>query len=148
VTIRSIEIFTDGACSGNPGPGGWAAILRSGKHEREISGGESSTTNNRMELMAAIRGLDALKKPSEVVIHTDSRYVMDGITRWLPRWKLNGWRTTTKKPVKNDDLWRQLDAAASRHKLSWKWVAGHSGHAENERADALARAAIASLKQN
>ena len=143
-----VTIYTDGACSGNPGPGGWAAILRSGKHEREISGGESSTTNNRMELMAAIRGLDALKKPSEVVIHTDSRYVMDGITRWLPRWKLNGWRTTTKKPVKNDDLWRQLDAAASRHKLSWKWVAGHSGHAENERADALARAAIASLKQN
>ena len=146
MTIRSIEIFTDGACSGNPGPGGWAAILRSGKHEREISGGETSTTNNRMELMAAIRGLEVLKKPSEVMVYTDSRYVMDGITRWLPRWKLNGWRTTDKKPVKNDDLWRALDAAASRHKLSWKWVAGHSGHAENERADALARAAIEALR--
>jgi ribonuclease HI len=146
--MAAVEIFTDGACSGNPGPGGWAAILRSGKHEKEISGGETPTTNNRMELMAAICGLEALNKPSEVVVYTDSRYVMDGITRWLPRWKLNGWRTTDKKPVKNDDLWRALDAAASRHKLSWKWVAGHSGHAENERADALARAAIESLKRN
>ena len=148
MTIRSVEIFTDGACSGNPGPGGWAAILRSGKHEKEISGGETATTNNRMELMAAIRGLDALKNRSEVVVYTDSRYVMDGITRWLPRWKLNGWRTSDKKPVKNDDLWRALDEAASRHKLSWKWVAGHSGHAENERADTLARAAIELLKRS
>ena len=148
MTIRAVEIFTDGACSGNPGPGGWAAILRSGNREKEISGGETSTTNNRMELMAAIRALEALNKPSEVVINTDSRYVMDGITRWLPRWKLNGWRTTDKKPVKNDDLWRALDAAASRHKLSWKWVAGHSGHAENERADTLARAAIVSRRRS
>jgi ribonuclease HI len=142
-----VEIFTDGACSGNPGPGGWAAILRSGKHEKEIAGGDSSTTNNRMEMMAAIRGLEAVKKPSDVVVYTDSRYVMDGITRWLPRWKLNGWRTTDKKPVKNDDLWRALDAAASRHTLSWKWVAGHSGHAENERADALAREAITRVRE-
>lgn len=142
-----VEIFTDGACSGNPGPGGWAAILRSGKHEKEISGGEASTTNNRMELTAAIRGLEALKRPSDVVIHTDSRYVMDGITRWMARWKLNGWRTTDKKPVKNDDLWRALDAAAERHRTSWKWVPGHSGHPENERADALARAAIESVRK-
>jgi ribonuclease HI len=139
----AIEIFTDGACSGNPGPGGWAAILRAGTHEKEISGGETSTTNNRMELMAAIRGLEALKKESDVVIYTDSRYVMDGVTRWMPRWKLNGWRTADRKPVKNDDLWRALDAAVARHRTSWKWVAGHSGHPENERADALARAAIA-----
>ena len=140
--ISVVEIFTDGACSGNPGPGGWAAILRSGKHEKEISGGEASTTNNRMELTAAIRGLEALKTSSEVVVYTDSRYVMDGITRWMPRWKLNGWRTTDKKPVKNDDLWRALEAATERHRTRWKWVAGHSGHPENERADALARAAI------
>ena len=142
-----VEIFTDGACSGNPGPGVWAAILRSGTHEKEISGGETSTTNNRMELTAAIRGLEALKKSSEVVIHTDSRYVMDGIMHWMPRWKLNGWRTSEKKPVKNDDLWRALDAATARHQTSWKWVAGHSGHAENERADALAREAIANLRK-
>jgi ribonuclease HI len=141
-----VEIFTDGACSGNPGPGGWAAILRAGKHEKEISGGEASTTNNRMELMAAIHGLEALKKPSDVVLYTDSRYVMDGVTRWIHRWKLNGWRTSDKKPVKNDDLWRALDAAATRHITSWKWVAGHSGHPENERADALARAAITTVR--
>jgi ribonuclease HI len=142
-----VEIFTDGACSGNPGPGGWAAILRSCTHEKELSGGEPSTTNNRMELMAAIRGLEALKRASDVVIYTDSRYVMDGITRWLPRWKLNGWRTSDKKAVKNDDLWRALDAATVRHRTSWKWVAGHSGHAENERADALARAAIETVRK-
>ena len=142
-----VEIFTDGACSGNPGPGGWAAILRSGRHEKEISGGEASTTNNRMELMAAISGLDALKNSSAAVIYTDSRYVMDGITRWMPRWKLNGWRTTDKKPVKNEDLWRALDAATARHRVNWKWVPGHSGHAENERADALARAAIESVRK-
>ncbi len=146
-----VEIFTDGACSGNPGPGGWAAILRaagksrtgSASHEKEISGGEAATTNNRMELTAVIRALEALKMPVAVTIHTDSKYVMDGATRWMPRWKLNGWLTTDRKPVKNEDLWRALDSAAQRHILSWKWVAGHSGHAENERADALARAAIA-----
>lgn len=137
-----VDIFTDGACSGNPGPGGWAAILRSGRHEKEISGGEPATTNNRMELIAVIRALKALKTPSVVTVHTDSKYVMDGATRWMARWLLNGWRTADKKPVRNDDLWRALVEAAERHKLSWKWVAGHAGHVENERADALARAAI------
>jgi len=141
-----IDIFTDGACSGNPGPGGWAAILRAGRREREISGGEPLTTNNRMELTAALRALDVLNRPSVVTLYTDSRYVMDGATRWMPRWKLNGWRTTDKKAVKNDDLWRALDAAAARHVLNWKWVAGHSGHPENERADALARAAIRAIQ--
>jgi ribonuclease HI len=137
-----IEIFTDGACSGNPGPGGWAAILRSGKHEKEIFGGERMTTNNRMELMAAIKALEALKKPNPVMLYTDSRYVMDGLTKWLPRWKENGWKTTDKKPVKNEDLWRALDEAASHHDVVWRWVRGHDGHLENERADALARSAI------
>jgi len=143
-----VEIFTDGACSGNPGPGGWAAILRvpGREHEKEISGGEAATTNNRMELTAVIRALEALKMPATVTIHTDSRYVMDGATRWMTRWKRNGWRTADKKPVKNDDLWRTLDAAAEKHTLSWKWVAGHSGHPQNDRADALARAAIAGSK--
>ncbi len=140
--MSRVDIYTDGACSGNPGPGGWAAILRSGAHERELSGGECATTNNRMELMAVIRALEALKKPSEAVIHTDSRYVMDGATKWLKRWKANGWKTADKKPVKNSELWRALDDASARHSLSWRWVQGHSGHAENERADALARAAI------
>jgi ribonuclease HI len=142
MTRARVEIFTDGACRFNPGPGGWAAILRSGGHEKEISGGEQATTNNRMELMAAIKALDALKGPSIVTLHTDSRYVMDGLQKWLPRWKANGWRTADKKPVKNGDLWRALDEAASRHDIAWRWVAGHSGHLENERADALARAAI------
>ena len=137
-----VEIFTDGACSGNPGPGGWAAILRWGREEKEISGGERAPTNNRMELMAALKALKALKLPSNVVVHTDSRYVMDGLTLWLPRWKENGWKTSAKKPVKNDDLWRALDEAAQRHDVLWRWVEGHSGHVENERADALARAAI------
>lgn len=137
-----IDIFTDGACSGNPGPGGWAAILRIDRHERELSGGEIETTNNRMELMAVIHALKALKRPSNVKLHTDSRYVMDGATKWLARWKANGWRTSDKKPVKNDDLWRVLEEAMSEHTIVWKWVAGHSGHAENDRADALARAAI------
>jgi ribonuclease HI len=137
-----VDIFTDGACSGNPGPGGWGAILRSGGHEKEISGGETHTTNNRMELMAAIEALNALKSPSTVIVHTDSRYLMDGLTRWLPRWKANGWRTADKKPVKNADLWRALEEAAGRHDVVWRWVEGHSGHPENDRADALARAAI------
>lgn len=138
-----VDIFTDGACSGNPGPGGWAAILRAGRHEKELWGGEPSTTNNRMELMAVIKALEALKKPSNVTLYTDSRYVMDGATLWMARWQMNGWRTADKKPVKNGDLWLALDAAARRHHLAWKWVAGHSGHPENDRADALARAAIA-----
>ncbi|MDE2112620.1 MAG: ribonuclease HI [Alphaproteobacteria bacterium] len=140
--MSHIDIFTDGACSGNPGPGGWAAILRTGKHEKELSGGVPATTNNRMELTAAIRALEALKQPASATVHTDSRYVMDGATKWLKRWKSNGWRTADKKPVRNDDLWRALDAAMARHTVSWRWVEGHSGHAENERADALARAAI------
>ena len=137
-----IDIFTDGACSGNPGPGGWAAILRIGEHEREMSGGEEKTTNNRMELMAVIRALKALKRPSSVRLHTDSRYVMDGASKWLKNWKANGWRTADRKPVKNEELWRALDREMTEHKISWKWVAGHSGHSENDRADALARAAI------
>ena len=144
MTKPRVDIFTDGACTGNPGPGGWAAILRAGKHEKEISGGARATTNNRMELTAAIKALEALKKPSAVVLHTDSRYVMDGITKWLPRWKANGWRTADKKPVKNDDLWRELEAASAPHAVTWQWVKGHDGHAENERADALAVAAIPS----
>jgi len=137
-----VEIFTDGACRGNPGPGGWAAILRSGVHEKEIFGGEGATTNNRMELTAAIKALEALKKPSNVTLYTDSRYVMDGLQNWLPRWKANGWKTSDKKPVKNDDLWRALEAAVQRHHVVWRWVEGHAGHAENERADLLARSAI------
>jgi ribonuclease HI len=143
-----VDIFTDGACSGNPGPGGWGAILRSGAREKEISGGEAATTNNRMEIMAAIRALEALNRPSDVTIHTDSRYVLDGASMWLKRWKANGWKTASKKPVKNDDLWRELDAALARHQVSWRWVEGHSGHAENERADALARAAIDDFRQS
>ena len=140
-----IDIFTDGACSGNPGPGGWAAILRSGKHEKEIFGAEPATTNNRMEMTAAIRALQSLKGPSTVTIHTDSRYLMDGATQWVKKWKANGWKTADKKPVKNDDLWRALEDAAAPHQVSWRWVKGHSDHVENARADALARAAIATL---
>ncbi len=139
-----VEIFTDGACLGNPGPGGWAAILRTGSQEREIFGGERATTNNRMELMAAIRALEALKTRSKIILHTDSRYVMDGITQWLTRWKTNGWKTADKKPVKNADLWRELETQVSRHDIEWRWVRSHSGHDENERVDKLARAAIPS----
>jgi len=142
VTGEVIDIFTDGACSGNPGPGGWAAILRVARREREISGGEERTTNNRMELIAVIRALEALKRPSTIRLHTDSRYVMDGASKWLKNWKANGWKTADKKPVKNEELWRALDTAMVEHKINWKWIAGHSGHPENERADALARAAI------
>lgn len=139
---HKITIYTDGACSGNPGPGGWAAVLVYNGNKKEISGGESPTTNNRMELTAAIEGLRALKAPSAVVLYTDSRYVMDGLTKWLPRWRANGWKTSDRKPVKNEDLWRLLDEAASRHDVDWQWVAGHSGDAGNERADALARQSI------
>jgi ribonuclease HI len=139
----TIEIFTDGACSGNPGPGGWGAILRWRDHERELKGGEPATTNNRMELMAAITALETLKRPSHVRLHTDSTYLKDGITKWIRNWKKNGWRTADKKPVKNTDLWQRLDAALASHDVSWHWVKGHSGHAENERADALAREGMA-----
>ena len=134
-----VDIFTDGACSGNPGPGGWGAILRSGAHERELQGGEAATTNNRMELMAAIAALEALKRPSKVRLHTDSSYLKDGITKWLPQWKRRGWKTADKKPVKNVDLWQRLEAAEAPHEVEWLWVRGHDGHVENERADALAR---------
>jgi ribonuclease HI len=137
-----IDVYTDGACSGNPGPGGWGAILRSGTHEKEISGGERLTTNNRMEMTAAIEALKSIKRPSEVTIHTDSRYLMDGATQWMRKWKANGWKTADRKPVKNDDLWRALEEAASRHAVKWRWVKGHSDHVENARADALARGAI------
>jgi len=141
-TGKSVEIFTDGACSGNPGPGGWGAILRWDGQERELSGGEAETTNNRMELMAAIEALNALKRAVRVDLHTDSTYVKDGITKWIHGWKAKGWKTAAKKPVKNQDLWRALDAALADHEVRWHWVKGHSGHPENERADALARAAI------
>ena len=141
-TKSRAEIFTDGACSGNPGPGGWAVILKSGAHELELTGGARATTNNRMELPAAIEGLKALKKPTAVILHTDSRYVMDGASKWLKGWKKNGWKTADRKPVKNEDLWRALDDAMNGHALEWRWVRGHSGHPENERADTLARSAI------
>jgi ribonuclease HI len=140
-----VRIYTDGACKGNPGPGGWGALLRSGTHERELYGGDPATTNNRMELTAVIRALGALKHPSEVEIYTDSEYVMKGITEWLAAWKRRGWKTADRKPVKNADLWRELDAAAGRHEVRWHWVRGHSGHPENERADALANRGVASL---
>ena len=143
---RAIEIFTDGACSGNPGPGGWGAILRYNGVERELSGGETLTTNNRMELQAAIAALEALKRPCTVRVHTDSAYLRDGVTRWLANWKRNGWKTADRKPVKNADLWQRLDAATAGHAISWHWVKGHAGHLENERADELARLAIAALK--
>ena len=134
----SVEIFTDGACRGNPGPGGWAALIRSGTREKEIGGGEALTTNNRMELTAAIEALNALKRPCRVELHTDSNYVRDGITKWIHAWQRNGWRTADKKPVKNADLWQQLLDAAARHQVRWHWVKGHSGHPENDRVDALA----------
>ena len=133
-----VEIFTDGACRGNPGPGGWAALLRTGGKEREISGGEAHTTNNRMELVAAIQALEALKKPCRVALYTDSNYVRDGITKWIHGWRRNGWRTADKKPVKNADLWQELCTAAEPHRVEWHWVKGHSGHVENDRVDALA----------
>ncbi|MGE5539889.1 MAG: ribonuclease HI [Gemmatimonas sp.] len=137
-----VEIFTDGACSGNPGPGGWGAVLRFGPHEKELHGYEPATTNNRMELMAAIKGLEALKRPSKVRITTDSNYVREGITAWIHNWKKNGWRTADKKPVKNAELWRKLDELRAMHDVQWHWVKGHAGHPENERADELARRGI------
>ena len=137
-----VEIFTDGACSGNPGPGGWGALLRYKGVEKELSGGERQTTNNRMEMMAAIAALEALSRPCKVRLTTDSQYVCKGIQEWLPRWRARNWKTASRSPVKNEDLWRRLDAAASRHQVEWLWTRGHSGHPENERADALARSAI------
>ncbi|MCB1786112.1 MAG: ribonuclease HI [Chromatiaceae bacterium] len=141
-----VQLFTDGACRGNPGPGGWGAVLRFGSREKELFGGDPATTNNRMELTAVIRGLEALTRPCAVDVTTDSVYVKNGITQWIHNWKRNGWRTAAKKPVKNDDLWRLLDAAASRHDVSWHWVKGHAGHPENERADALANLGIDRLQ--
>jgi len=140
------EIFTDGACSGNPGVGGWGAVLRWKGREKELKGGERMTTNNRMELMAAISALETLKRPMRVRLVTDSQYLRDGVTRWMPRWRQNGWRTADKKPVKNQDLWQRLDEATRRHSIEWCWVRGHAGHDENERADRLARDAIAELR--
>lgn len=140
-----VRIVTDGACKGNPGPGGWAAILQAGGREKILSGAEALTTNNRMEMTAALEGLRALKRPSTVELLTDSRYLMDGITKWMPNWKRNGWRTADKKPVRNADLWMELDRVIAQHRVQWQWVKGHSGHPLNERADALAVAAIATL---
>ena len=136
---QRVTIHTDGACSGNPGPGGWGAILSFGTTEKELMGGEAHTTNNRMELMAAIAALEALKRPCTVDLHTDSQYVRNGITQWLPSWKARGWKTADKKPVKNEDLWKRLDQARLRHDVDWRWVKGHAGHELNERADGLAR---------
>ena len=141
-TLGAVEVFTDGACSGNPGPGGWGAILRFGTIEKEISGGEAPTTNNRMELLAAISALESLKRPCAVVVHTDSQYLRDGVMKWIHGWKRNGWKTADKKQVKNQDLWERLDAAIKRHEIEWRWVKGHAGHPENERADELARMAL------
>lgn len=140
--MPQVEIFTDGACRGNPGPGGWAALLRAGDSEKLIKGAKPETTNNRMELMAAIEGLKALKRPSEVVLTTDSQYVRQGITQWIAGWKRNGWKTAKKEPVKNQDLWQALDAALAAHEIEWRWVKGHSGHAENELVDQAANDAI------
>jgi ribonuclease HI len=139
--LPQVDIFTDGACRGNPGPGGWGVIIRAGAREKELAGGEADTTNNRMELQAAIRGLEALTKPCRVRLYTDSVYVRDGITRWIHGWLKNGWKTADRKPVKNADLWQVLLAATAPHRIEWHWVKGHSGHKENDRADALACAA-------
>ena len=138
-TPQAVELYTDGACSGNPGPGGWGCILRFKGVEKELYGGENPTTNNRMEMMAVLSGLNALTRPCTVEVYTDSEYVKKGMTEWLRGWKARGWKTADKKPVKNDDLWKALDEAASRHRVSWHWVRGHAGHPENERADELAR---------
>ena len=143
---KLVEIFTDGACSGNPGPGGWGAILRYGGVEKELNGGEPATTNNRMELMAAIMAIEAVKRPCEIHLHTDSEYLRQGITTWIHSWKARGWKTADKKPVKNVDLWQRLERAIETHDVHWHWVKGHSGHVENERADELARLAIRQMK--
>jgi len=142
MTGNVIEIYTDGACSGNPGRGGWGAVLRWNSHEKELSGGEAETTNNRMEMMAVIRALETLKRSSKVEVYTDSKYVQQGVTQWLEGWKAKGWKTAAKKPVKNQDLWQELDSLIQEHDISFHWVKGHAGHPENERADALATGAI------
>jgi len=142
-----VEIFTDGACSGNPGPGGWGAVLRYRGVEKELVGGEPATTNNRMEMMAAIAALEALKRPSRVRLHTDSTYLKDGITRWIHAWKARGWKTANRKPVKNQDLWQRLEAALAGHDVHWVWIKGHAGHPENERADELARQGITGRRE-
>jgi ribonuclease HI len=145
-SAEPVEIHTDGACSGNPGPGGWGAVLRWGGHEKELSGGEALTTNNRMELMAAIAALEALTRPADVVVWTDSNYLRQGITSWIDGWKRNGWRSSQRQPVKNRDLWERLDAARLRHRVEWRWLKGHAGHPLNERADELARAAVKAVR--
>ena len=146
MTKKIVEIFTDGACSGNPGPGGWGAVLRYGGVEKEMNGGEPATTNNRMELMAAIMAIEAVKRPCEIHLHTDSEYLRQGITTWIHSWKARGWKTADKKPVKNVDLWQRLELAIATHDVHWHWVKGHSGHIENERADELARLAIRQMR--
>jgi len=143
---QTVEIYTDGACSGNPGPGGWGALLIYGDTEKELTGGAADTTNNRMELLAAIEALEALKRPCTVILYTDSSYVRNGITQWLAGWKAKGWKTASKKPVKNDDLWKRLDSANMRHTVDWRWVKGHAGNPGNERADALANQGMAAFK--
>lgn len=143
--MNDVDIYTDGACSGNPGPGGWGAVLLAGRHEKEIWGGEAQTTNNRMELMAVIQALDHLKRPVKARVHTDSQYVQKGISEWIHGWKARGWKTAAKTPVKNADLWQELERAAQRHDVQWIWVRGHAGNAGNERADALARRGAASV---
>lgn len=143
---KRVEIFTDGACSGNPGPGGWGALMRWDGNEKELCGGEPETTNNRMEVMAAIAALEALKRPVSVTLTTDSVYLRDGITKWIHNWRRNGWRTAQKKPVKNADLWQRLDEAAAQHDIDWQWVKGHAGHVENERADELANRGMADFR--
>jgi len=145
--MDKVEIYTDGACKGNPGPGGWGALLIAGGHSKELFGGEPNTTNNRMELRAVIEALDALKRPCEVIVHTDSQYVQKGISEWIHGWKARGWKTAAKAPVKNADLWQALDAAQARHKVEWRWVRGHAGHDGNERADALANMGVISVSQ-
>jgi len=145
-TLQKVEVFTDGACLGNPGPGGWAALLRAGTREKALVGAEAMTTNNRMELMAAIAGIEALKRACTVDLTTDSQYVRRGVEEWMPRWKANGWKTSDKQPVKNRDLWERLDAALASHDVRWHWVKGHAGHVENERVDVLAREAAEAIK--
>jgi len=145
--LKKVVIHSDGGCHGNPGPGGWAAVLAYGAHTREISGGAAATTNNRMELLAAIEALRTLKQPCSVEFHTDSEYLKNGVTKWVRGWKRNGWKTAAKKPVKNEDLWRAIDAEATRHEVQWHWVKGHAGHAGNERCDVLANEAITKIKQ-